>query len=439
MGINDIRRDSPEYVKRMMHGESILRVGPIWYGINKNVTVANIYYVSNKKVNLIPTLRTEVAMSFASTIPPVDTVQVELVVNYSAFHSNVQKLFALAQVMPVVPINNAIISTITQPIEHNRNIYVNYGYDMAEDVDVHALTEPSPQDTQKEQARKRNMYSYIKEMYCTVPVQMKIDNIRMESIHGVPRDVRILLRLTRVLTSSSYGDRVEYLTNMESVVMQSKFLSEIGNEEGTLPQMQAITDILGIDTSAISEVITGLQDVHDTTVKEHLTDYTVARVLSGDHFQVVKEGSSKTIDINICGIEAPLYNKHIDNRQYSQPHGKQAFDRLKGILKVGMSVKLKHMGRQEDAPKSVDHRKCHVYIRERTDVDTYEEFNIAIYLLEDGLAFVKKRDLDDNTYRLYSNAAYRAKTSDPRRGVWKSMFPETPSVFIQRIKEGRKQ
>ena len=439
MGINDIRRDHPDLLGRMMNDEALLRIGPIWYGVNTSTTVANIYYVTNKKVNLIPTLRTETAMSFASTNPPIDTMQVELVINYQFFRENVQKLFALAQLMPVVPVHNLVIAAVTQPIEHNRRIYSAYGYNMAHEVDVHSLREPNPTDTPKEQDKKRRMYSMIKEMYCAVPIQMKIDNIRIETITGIPRDIRVLVRLTRTLTVNSYGDRVEYLTDMNSVVNQADFLGEIGRKQGSIAQMQAVTDMLGVETQSLRDMIDTLQSSDLTENTEYLTGYIVHRVVSADHIKVMKKGNSKVIDVVIAGVEAPLYNKTIGNRTYSQPYGQQAYEKVKALLKKNSVVKLKYIAKPSDTPRGSDYRVCHVYVESKDDLSKPTNINLGRYLLHEGLSFVSEQYIDSDTIRIYNNDVTTAKTMVPVKGIWKEKDPESPSQFIRRLKEGRKQ
>jgi endonuclease YncB( thermonuclease family) len=305
LGTNRVGENYSEYIERMMRGEAIMRIGPLWYGLSRNVTVANLYYFANKNVHLIPTLRTEVAMSFASSTPPIDSVQVELVIHLDMFQTHVQRLFALSQLMPVVPVLNPVISAIVQPIEHNRRVYSSYGFADAATVDVHAIDEPNPDDTPAQAREKEGLYSRAKEMYASVPVQMKIDNLRLETIDGIPRDMRVLFRATRVLTVNSYGDKVEYLTDMDGAVKQAEYMKEFNLPRGSLKQMETINQLLGVETDELIRMVSELRDANLSSEQGKQVRYTVARVISGTIIQVTKEGTKKTKTVRIAGIEVP--------------------------------------------------------------------------------------------------------------------------------------
>ena len=275
-------------------------------------------------------------------------------------------------------------------------------------------------------------------MYCTVPVQMKIDNIRLETIGGIPRDMRVLVRLTRALTSNSYGDRVEYLTDMDSVVKQAKYLGEMGKKKGSLIQMEAITDMLGIDTSSLKDMVNTLERSDVTESAEYLTEFIVSSVVTADHIRVIRKNSTKIIDVSIAGIETPLYNKLINNRSHSQPYGRQAYDKVKTLLKQGTIVKLKYIARLANSTKGSDHRVCHVYIETKDDLGNPTNTNLGRYLLQEGLAFVSEKYIDADTIRTYHNDTTVAKSTIPVKGIWKEKNPETPSQFIIRLGQGRR-
>ena len=84
------------HIDRMTAGEPLLRLGPIWYGAHADgsrdtqVTVSGIFTFSNKQLVQVQSLRTESAMSFTSSTPPVDSMQIELIIHTDRFASHVQ-------------------------------------------------------------------------------------------------------------------------------------------------------------------------------------------------------------------------------------------------------------------------------------------------------------------------------------------------------------
>jgi len=165
------------------------------------------------------------ALAFSNSRPPIDSIQADIVIHYSAVQSHLQKLFAMTQVAPVVPVMNPLIAAMTQPIERNIRVYKSYGHAF----DMTTMTD----------ADRMNLYS-------SVPVQMKIDHISVQTIPEASRDLRILIRLVRVLTANSYGDRVQYVTTVDGAYRQHQFIEKARNHGGDTVQTDAIASMLGI-------------------------------------------------------------------------------------------------------------------------------------------------------------------------------------------------
>ncbi len=229
-----------EYVALMAKGEPIARIGALWYGADPGTTITNIYYFGNKNIQSVMPIRAESAISFSTSSPPVDTMQMEIIINYSLFRSHLQRLMAQIQVSPVLPIQNPVVAALVQPVQTNREVYAAYGF--GRDVD-------------RPEVRESRDRSTLMRMYSSVPVQMKIDNAAIETIPGSPRDIRVVLRLTRVLTASIYGDKVEYIRSMDGVLNQHMYINEILKEGGDNKQIESLASMFGIDAPALQDML----------------------------------------------------------------------------------------------------------------------------------------------------------------------------------------
>lgn len=249
-----LKNNEKTHIDRMKHGESLLRIGAIWFGNDSKSTVTHIYYFGNKQIETLLPIRAESALSFSSSKPPLDTLQAEIIVNYDAFQTHVQRLMASVQISPVLPVLNPVIAAITQPVIHNKQVYAAYGFSTINDDDVINGTNNSK----------------LMDMYASTPVQMRIDTISIETITGSPRDIRIILKLTRVLTANIYGDRVTYVRTMEDAIKQHAYISKITSETGDNAQEDAIAAMCGIDVSGmramIDEMRSPLRDTNEIGV-----------------------------------------------------------------------------------------------------------------------------------------------------------------------------
>ena len=75
------------YIERMTDPyamETLLRVGHLWFG-ETGTTVTGVYYFANKNIQTAIPLRTESALSFSSSTPPIDTFQIEIMI-HCQFH-----------------------------------------------------------------------------------------------------------------------------------------------------------------------------------------------------------------------------------------------------------------------------------------------------------------------------------------------------------------
>lgn len=230
---------SERYISRMTKGDPIMKVGSIWYGVEPGTTVSGISYFGNKQMTTLLPIRTESAISFSTSKPPIDTLQIELIVNYSRFRTHIQRLTAQTQISPVIPIQNPVVAAIAQPVQTNKEVYVAYGFGNVNESDI-----------KKSIAKKTLM-----KMYSTAPVHMRIDGVHIETIPGSPRDVRILLKVTRVLTANIYGDKVKYVKTMEDAVSQFTYINSILEEDGDNRQGDAIAAMVGIDPDAIRHMM----------------------------------------------------------------------------------------------------------------------------------------------------------------------------------------
>lgn len=238
-----LRDSQAAYINRMRRGDSLIRVGSIWYGTDALTTVPNIYYFGNKQMQTVLPVRAESAISFSTSMPPTDTIQIELVVNYAAFRTHVQRLCAQTQISPVLPVLNPAVAAIVQPVQTNKHVYAAYGFREVNDQDI----------------RDSSNRAKLIEMYCSVPVQMRVDALAIETIRGAPRNVRILLRVARVLTSNIYGDRVQYVKTMEGALAQQNYIREVVTEGGDNFQIDAMASMLGVDVDGLRDMISAMQ------------------------------------------------------------------------------------------------------------------------------------------------------------------------------------
>ena len=104
-----------DYIRRMAEGESIIRIGHIWYGVDSLATVTSVSFAPETNIRTIRSLRMEAATAFSTGRVAEKTVVVTIVVNYEGFRKYVQELDAMKRVSPVVPVQGQLITTLIDP------------------------------------------------------------------------------------------------------------------------------------------------------------------------------------------------------------------------------------------------------------------------------------------------------------------------------------
>ena len=346
---------------------SLIRVGDIWHGDDDLVTVANVIYFANKNIVTIQGLRTEAALSYSNSNPPVDTIQMELVVHYSRFKSHVQRLFALVQITPVLPVMNPVIAAITQPMGLNKPIYRAYGIS-------HMLYDnPGSQET-----------AALMRAYSSVPVMMKIDNIHLESIDQAPRDLRIILRVTRVLTANTYGDRVEYVKDMKSATIQDEYMHDIVEYRKDSNQIDSLSRMLGINVPDMRRMIEEIRRPAPgipSGEKNTAVDGKDFEALGGDLFKFkrvgqISRGATKEI-ATIYGIDTaigPDSLKQLDNATAWIPQ--KGWDKSRAVLAKLFkdhrnNITITVMGKDSKKLMSPSGRSYRIIVGNNIDVGEY--------------------------------------------------------------------
>lgn len=306
------------------YGEYV-RIGHIWYGKDRQTTVPGIYYFAEKNVSVIQGIRAEAAMTFSNSRPSVDTVQIELVVNYSRFKTHVQALMALIQISPVIPILNPLVASLTIPMYHNKELYVTYGVP----IDV------IEGEFDSNQGRRMQ----VMKAYSQVPSMCNVDLLNLETIS--PREVQINLRLTRVLTANSYGDRTQYLRTHEDAREQELFVRNLMNYKKDDGQVTAMTSMLGIHSDKMLEMLSKMEAIRNASNPAPRTRARITKVLEGDMFRFVEimtDGSeSKTERLGfLYGVNAPIGNNHLReyaSMVYSEPIKSQVVPQVPAATK----------------------------------------------------------------------------------------------------------
>lgn len=243
-----------EYINRMAGGAAIMRIGDIWYGADEyahtddQVTINGIYTFSNKRVNLIQTLRTESAMSFTSSMPGGDSISVEIIVNNSRFRSHVQRLLASELITPVLPVMNPVIAMYTTPARLNQDFYRQYGF------------EPNDIATNDDAGH----------MYASVPIMMYISNLRISTIEEHPYDKRLSFQLSKVLTKNIYGDATLYCKSLDDAFLQHNYLNTLMSVGGDTRQIDVFAEMMGMKTADMRKTIDTIK-----TYTEFKNRYTV--------------------------------------------------------------------------------------------------------------------------------------------------------------------
>lgn len=258
-----------EYIDKLVKGEGLMRIGHVWYGKDDLSTVTSIYYFGNKKIKTVLPIRTESALSFSIGSPPIDTLQVEIVVKYRGFREYIQKLMSQLQIAKVLPIINPTISAITAPVQLNKELYAAHGYnDIVNDTNIINSTSESARDR-------------LFKMYCSVPIQMRIDQVILSSIKGAPGSFRLLLTLTRALSSNVYGDKVNYVTTLPGAIEQERYLKKYAEYGGDDERIKTIAKMMGVPVSKYENIIESMKSALNGTFSTlETSSYKITEVLS---------------------------------------------------------------------------------------------------------------------------------------------------------------
>lgn len=257
-------------ISRLLNGEGMARIGSIWFGNDDTSTVTSIYYFGNKKIKTVLPIRAETALSFSDGTPPVDSLQIEIVVKNTGFREYIQKFFAQLQISRVLPVINPTIAAITTPMQTNKDIYSAYGYGMYVN-DSSILSGSNPESS-----------NLLFRMYCTVPVQMRVDQAMLGSIKGAPGSFRLLITLTRALTSNIYGDRVKYIKSMPDAITQENYLRKYSGYIGDDEKTKAMSRMFGAPVTKYEYMLSEMKRVTEGNLNTKVTgnQYLIEKVIS---------------------------------------------------------------------------------------------------------------------------------------------------------------
>jgi len=303
-----------ELINRMTNGESIMRIADIVYGDDSDTTVTGIYYVGKNSINMLRTIRTDLAVTMSSSFPTETPIQIELIVNVNKFNTHIQKLVIINDTVPVVPILNPIVAALLQPIMHNKHIYKAYGYDSDKIVE--------------NKASRRE----IMQALSGTPVHVTIDRLVMNYVG--PRDIRILLTISRVLTVNSFNDRVLYCRTLEGALLQQQYLRQLQIGQKDDDAIKIYANAFGLYTKESDRMIEALGQFPKYT-GENTAPFkaTVVHVPDGDTVEIVyTDAFNRTIrkDVRVLGIDAPdttslkEFAAHDRNEIVAQPYAEEA-------------------------------------------------------------------------------------------------------------------
>lgn len=402
-----------------------MRIGHLWFGADRLTTVSGISYFSDKKIQTYLPLRADAALALSKGQSPLDSIQVELVINYDNVAKHLQGLMAMIAISPVLPVMNPVVAVITQPVHLNTPVYESYGFN----TELLTGDKVSFADTMA--------------AYSGTPVSMNIDTVSIQSVGS--RDLSIIVRMTRVLTSPSYGDCVRYVKTFNDALVQHRILegSNQVNRENTL--CEVIGEMIGVNNSEYQEMMRALQALdrpvtgEDTRTKARLVGIedgdTITVVMQRDYDQ--KEPTVRTI--RFFGIDTPesdvfykAYDPENRTKVGPQKYGRAAKKNLEYLLKGGKS------------PVEVDVliHDVDLYGRYVCEVFNSDGVNTNLRQVEAGLAcayslneerYNSSNALATNVLTKYQDAEETAKSKGI--GMWADQNVEIPGEYRQRVKK----
>lgn len=300
MARGDLFRINSDAFNKMAQGSAIVRIGHIYYGWHENkhdrqVTPSNISDYSNKQVATFQPLRTEAASSFAKVSSPIDKVQLEFVISKARYSTHVQELYAMVLITPVVPIHNPMIASIMQPYFLDEKTYYNYGHFINDTTDDLSLM---------------RAYSYV-------PVMCRIDSISMSSIPSHPDDIRLIVTISRVITSNCYGDINLYTNTLDDMYKQEDLLNEFENLQYDNPFVEKMCDSVGIKASRSKDIFRKIREYNNVENEGVATGgnlaigtYNVHDFETEDAVSIISDMIIENkLDIIICQEHIHNYNK----------------------------------------------------------------------------------------------------------------------------------
>jgi len=226
--MSDFLRNNKQYIDRMVNGESLIRIGHIWYGIDTMTTFAGIGFFPQKNVETIRSLRVDAAMAFSRSMPAVNTIRLDLVVHYSKFASHVQELEAATRISPVLPVVNPAICAMVSP-------------------------------TPSEYARGNGSEQQEREYYAKQIMSMHIDNITIETMIAASQDIRVIVTMTRVLDTLADNTRNKYVRDINGAVTQENYIQRLGQQRSDDDQVRALGTMFGINSDEYQNMITAME------------------------------------------------------------------------------------------------------------------------------------------------------------------------------------
>lgn len=417
---NYLIQSNSDQILRMMNNGSLLRIGDIWFGNIEGAEVTGLMYFSNKEIQTVQPLRADMALSFSRSLPPTDTMKIELMVHVNNYQSHVQRLCASTEITPTLPVMNPTVAAILQPVHTNKRVYDAYGHS-------------SSFLTGSEVTNKDLMYAY-----CTTPVQCHIDDIMMS--YAGPADIRIEIQLTRTMTANSYGDRVLYCRSIEDAYIQHQYLRNFEHLRKDSETLKLFGNFFHVYDSGIDTMVQELQKLPDRIVDSYSPERaTITEINDGDTAELITQ-SGKLLNIRFYGIDTPetesAFIGMIGNdwkTKYPelkpQPYSYEAKEYLKSLIREnGREVIL------------IQHGEGY-YGRTLGEIYTLNGKNINLEMVKAGLAHANiSHDSWNSHDQLYIEAEQQAINS--RRNIWSqpSESIKPPSVFRTEIKAyiGRK-
>ena len=216
-----------DYIDRMSRGESIVRIGHIWYGADEKTTVTSVAFAPATNIKTVRGLRTESALAFSQNRPVEKTIITTIVVSYDAFRTHVQELDAMTRVTPVVPVQGVLFSALIDPLSSRQR-----GGDETNVTRLLALAE-----------------HYV-----------AIDSIELSTINEAPRDVQVTLVMTKVATPFLEDERERYIKTLDGAYQQASLVDSLNRTRGDSPATDAIARMIGVDVTQYQRMIYAMQN-----------------------------------------------------------------------------------------------------------------------------------------------------------------------------------